>query len=179
MVARAEAMYRREARNQIKTVCAFAEPGNINALLRQSGFEGEIDLLSIDIDSFDYWLWRAVEAVAPRVVVIEYNGCFGNELSVTVPFERNFNRFKKHYSGYYMGASLEALRRLGEKKRYGLVGCDSNGINAFFVRSDLKVQGDLKFVSSPQAYHHFCGKPWRESTEEMMARMGSHALVPV
>src|SRR5262249_3566280 len=42
---------------------------NINALIGQGGFSREIDLLSIDIDSNDYWVWKAINAVDPRVVV--------------------------------------------------------------------------------------------------------------
>ena len=38
----------------------------------------------------------------------------------------------------YYGASLKALCRLGEQKGYAFVGCNSNGVNAFFVRRDRK-----------------------------------------
>ena len=37
------------------------------------GFFGEIDLLSLDVDGMDYWIWKAIEAVTPRVVVLEFN----------------------------------------------------------------------------------------------------------
>src|SRR5262245_64955269 len=45
---------------------------NINAILESAGVTGEIDILSIDIDGNDYWIWKAIDVVRPRVVIIEY-----------------------------------------------------------------------------------------------------------
>ncbi|MHC4591751.1 MAG: hypothetical protein ACYS8L_03535 [Planctomycetota bacterium] len=60
-----------------------------------------------------------------RVVVIEYNASLGPDLSLSVPYDAPFDRYKKHESGSYCGASLTALRRLGKAKGYALVGCES------------------------------------------------------
>jgi hypothetical protein len=106
---------------------------NINDLLKAAGFAGEVGLLSIDIDGNDYWVWHALTAVRPRVVAIEYNSTFGPERSVTVPYKRGFDRYREHASGFYHGASLAALAKLGAEKGYLLAGCDSRGANAFFV----------------------------------------------
>jgi hypothetical protein len=126
-------------------------PENINALVREAmGDSAELDLLSIDVDGNDYWIWAAVEGSPARVVVVEYNSTFGPERAVTVQFDREFDRNAKHPSGYYHGASLEALRRLGTSRGYQLVGCDSAGVNAFFVRADLA--GGLPVLSSSQAF---------------------------
>jgi hypothetical protein len=122
--------------SSLRVECADVEPDTINELLRRFGVEGELDLLSIDIDGNDYWVWEATEGVSPRVVVIEYNASFGRASSVTVPYRRGFDRYREHVSGYYHGASLGALARLAERKGYLLAGCDSRGTNAFFVRAD-------------------------------------------
>ena len=37
----------------------------------------------------------------------------------------------------YFGASLLALSKLGREKGYTLVGCDSMGVNSFFVDDEL------------------------------------------
>jgi len=124
---------------------------NVNKVLRDNGFNREIDLLSIDIDGNDYWMWKAMTAIDPRVVVIEYNSSFGPERSVTVKYDENFDRFNKHPSGFYHGASLAALTKLAHAKGYILVGCESSGANAFFVRKDL-ASGILPEVPVQQAY---------------------------
>lgn len=51
----------------------FIKKDNINQIFADNNFTGEIDLLSIDIDGNDYYVWEAIDIVSPRVVVIEYN----------------------------------------------------------------------------------------------------------
>jgi hypothetical protein len=110
---------------------------NIEQKIEELEIPESLDILSIDIDGNDYWIWKSINNINPRIVVIEYNASFGMRRSVTVPYEPDFNRFKKHKSGYYHGASLEALTKLGKEKGYSLICCDSNGVNAFFIRDDL------------------------------------------
>ena len=106
----------------------------VNAMLEKSGFTGEIDLLSIDIDGMDYWLWEAVSACSPRVVAIEYNWLFGAEHAVTIPYASEFDLSAIGNRGY-RGASLAALAHLGRTKGYRLVATER--VNAFFLRNDL------------------------------------------
>ena len=108
----------------------------VNDLLRQHGFTGEIDLLDIDVDGIDYWLWEAVEAVNPRVVVVEFNANFGFERAVTVPYAAAFERHQSGERRYY-GASLQAFEHLGARRGYRLVAIEPRGVNAFFVRNDI------------------------------------------
>ena len=114
---------------------------NINDLIRDSGCEGEIDLLSIDIDGNDYWIWEAITACSPRLVIIEYNSLFGPDRAVVVPYDPEFDRhrFVEAAEGghYYFGASLQALSRLAEQKGYRLVVTEPRGVNAFFLRNDV------------------------------------------
>jgi len=121
---------------------------NIDALIAEGGMGGEIDLLAIDIDYNDYWVWKAVTAVRPRVVVIEYNASLRPPLSLTVPYDP---QGRWDGSNFY-GASLEALVRLGHEKGYRIVGCSIAGVNAFFVRDDLA--GD-KFLEPATAAEHY------------------------
>lgn len=123
-------------RYNLKAHPAFVTRENINALITTQGIEGDIGLLSIDIDGNDYWVWEAVECVQPRIVVVEYNSLFGPEAKVTVPYDPGFERGRAHYSNLYWGASVAALAALGERKGYTLVGSNSAGNNAFFVRSE-------------------------------------------
>lgn len=50
---------------------------NVNEVIARNGFEGEIGLLSIDMDGVDYWIWDAIHCIEPRVVVVEYQGILG------------------------------------------------------------------------------------------------------
>jgi hypothetical protein len=122
--------------HQVKAARAFVTKDNINRLLRENGVSGEIGLLSIDIDGNDYWVWKAIDVISPVIVIVEYNYRFGSELAVTIPYDESFDREKAHPSRVYYGASLKALCELGRQKGYAFVGCNSNGINAFFVRRD-------------------------------------------
>ena len=113
---------------------------NINQILEEHQYQGDVDLLCIDIDGMDYWIWQAIDVIQPRVVVIEYQDILGPELSWTVPYSPDFN--VQHYevnktSNNYCGASLRAFAKLGQQKKYRLVGCNRGGWNAFFVKSDL------------------------------------------
>jgi hypothetical protein len=121
-------------------VHAWVTRDNVNALLRDRGFEGEIDLLVLDMDGVDYWIWEAIEAIAPRVVVTEYQDIIGPDLAITVPYSDNFNGFEFPSTDglpNYCGASLAALTKLGQKKGYRLVGRSGNGTDAIFIRADL------------------------------------------
>jgi len=109
-------------------------PGNIDRILEDHGLSGEIDLFSLDIDSYDYWVLEAMSASSPRVMVLEYNAHFGPELAVTVPADAPLAGGPKGYHG----ASLAALTRLAGRKGYRLLACDQSGTNAFYMRNDLR-----------------------------------------
>lgn len=125
-------------RHNLKAVQAFITRENINALLRDNGLTGEIGLLSIDVDGNDYWIWEAIDAVNPALVVVEYNARFGPERAVSVPYDASFVRSTAHHSMIYYGASLAAFVALGRRKGYDFIGANSAGNNAFFVRRDLR-----------------------------------------
>jgi hypothetical protein len=137
-------------RHDIHARTAFIDRDNINELIASAGFEGDIGLLSIDLDGNDYWVLEAIDAVAPRIIVAEYNSVFGAEAAVTVPYDPGFVRGQKHWSWLYWGASLAALTRLADEKSYALVGGNRAGNNAFFVRRD--VLGGISELSVEAAY---------------------------
>jgi len=133
---------------RLKVADCFVTAENINDLLRQGGVSGDIDLLSIDIDNNDYWVWKAIDAVKPRVVVIEYNATLRPPLSLVVPYDPA----QRWHGTNYFGASLEALVRLGRAKGYRIVGCSMSGANAFFVHEAFA--GD-HFLDPPTAEQHY------------------------
>ncbi len=121
-----------------KFVCASVTRENINAIIKDAGFEGHVDLLSIDIDGNDYWIWDAITVVEPRVVIIETHVEFGLN-NVVVPYDPNYVYPGKHPD--YHGASPIAMIKLGKKKGYRFVGANRLGHNHIFVKEDLA--GDL------------------------------------
>lgn len=137
--------------HDLTAVQSFIDTMNINSIIESYGFDGEIGLLSIDIDGNDYWVWEAITAVSPAIVVVEYNARFGCERRVTVPYAPDFNRFQAHYSGIYYGASLAALVSLAHRKEFAFVGCNSAGNNAFFVRSNL-LNSHIRSQSACEGY---------------------------
>ena len=132
----------------LRAVQAFVTRDNVNALLAQAGF-GSIGLLHIDVDGVDYWIWEAVEA-SPEIVVIEYNSVLGGDRAIVVPHDPAFRRLAAHPSGLYWGASLPALAHLARRRGYALVGSNSAGNNAYFVRRDRL--GTLAEVDPAAAY---------------------------
>ena len=112
---------------------AFITAENIESLFEAANVPNEFDLLSIDVDGNDYWVWKAIASYNPRVVVVEYNALFGPD----VRWAMRYNPAAIWNRTSYHGASLKSLEALGEEKGYRLVGCSFAGVNAFFVRHDL------------------------------------------
>ena len=117
---------------------------NINELFAKYDVPESFDLLSIDIDGNDYWVWQAIDdRYKPRVVIIEYNAHVPPDQSKAIAYDPHFRFSFTDYSG----GSLLAMARLGREKGYGLVHCESMGVNAFFVRKELLGEGDERTVA--------------------------------
>lgn len=134
----------------LSAVDTFVTRENINALIRENGFEGDTGLLHIDIDGNDYWIWKEISVIQPVIVIMEYNSVFGCEHPWTIPYTADFNRTKYHYSNLYFGSSLLSLCDLAAEKGYCFIGCNSNGNNAYFVRKD-RMNG-LKPLQAGEGY---------------------------
>jgi len=111
----------------------FITAENIEAIFKAGGAPNEPDMLSIDIDYNDYYVWEAITNFKPRMVVIEYNSTFRPDTRFVVPY----NASQTWDGSSFFGASLLALQQLADTKGYCLVGCSFAGTNAFFVRKDL------------------------------------------
>lgn len=132
----------------VEVVNSYVTVDNADALIGRLAGEEDLDLLSIDIDTIDYWIWDAVNSVKPRLVVIEYNATLPPFLRKTVAHNPEMVWDGSNFSG----ASLGALEALGRSKGYSLVGCSLAGVNAFFVRDDLVAD---KFCAPYTAANHY------------------------
>jgi hypothetical protein len=120
----------------LNATCAFITKDNICDLLESSGFAKDCGILSVDIDGVDYHVLEALSDWQPSLLITEFNAIFGSKSAVTVPYDPTFVRHAKHYSGLYWGASLAAFDHIAKLRGYALVGVNSTGSNAFFVRRD-------------------------------------------
>ena len=136
----------RQKKLRIGNVFVTAE--NAEDLFNELNIPKEPDLLSIDIDGNDYWVWKAIKNYKPRAVIIEYNALWRPDLEWVMKYnpKNEWNR------NSYFGAGLKSLELLGAQKGYKLVGCSFAGINAFFVREDLVKD---KFLTPFIAENHY------------------------
>ncbi len=136
------------SRKQLTVIKDFITAENIESLFARGEVPAEFDLLSIDIDRNDYYVWEAITHYKPRVVVIEYNSIFRPGDHFVVDYDANAMWDKTSNCG----ASLTAMEKLGLEKGYRLVGSSFAGLNAFFVRED--VMGD-HFTGPFTAENHY------------------------
>ena len=134
--------------SQLAVRCAFVTRETIQQHFDEAEVPSEPDLLSIDIDGNDYWVWEAIDRYSPRVVVMEYNPLWPPH----VCWIQKYDAQRSWDGTSYHGASLKSLELLGKRKGYSLVGCDLAGANSFFVRDDL-VQD--KFIAPFTAEEHY------------------------
>jgi hypothetical protein len=116
---------------------------NVNERITASGAQGEIDLLALDVDGMDYWIWDAISCIRPRVVVCETHNAIGAADALTVAYDPNFVIDTPDH----FGASLAAMTKLADAKGYRLIGTHRYGFNAFFVLKELA--GDLLPTVTP------------------------------
>lgn len=136
-------------RHHLDAVHAFITRENVDEVLARSGFARDLGILSIDLDGNDCYVLEAVTAFEPRILICEYNSVFGPTRKISVPYRPDFERTRAHSSNLYWGASLAALAFIAGRKGYSLVGSNSAGNNAFFVRNDLL--NDRLEVLTPEA----------------------------
>jgi hypothetical protein len=155
---------------QLIAINAFIDKNNINELIGERGnINGGIDLLSIDIDGNDYWVWESINCIKPRVVVIEYNAKFPPPYEWVMPYNQNhvWDGSDLH------GASLKALEVLGKRLGFQLVGTNMNGVNAFFVKEELTKDLFAKPATAENLYHSWHGRRFESSGHQTKTYIGN------
>jgi len=127
-----------------KFICSKVTKDNINNIIENAGYKGEVGLVSIDLDSFDYWIWNALEVIKPMVVIIEIDLKFGLEDIVLAYDEKSISN---------NGASAHAMAKLGKKKGYRHVGSNQYGHNMIFVHNDY-LSDTLKEIAVEDTLKH-------------------------
>ena len=162
---------------KVKTLQGWVWPGNIEILFEENGVPEDLDLLVIDIDSNDYYVWRAIHNFRPKVVIIEMNFVFPPPQLMVVDYHPMNYWDRTHYNG----ASIQSLYNLGKKKGYELVYQLSAGPNIVFVDKKYFDRFDIPnnspseiYVKYPDAFmnriEHRWGRdgvPWPKGKEKL------------
>lgn len=126
---------------------AFVAPegdNSLDVLLKTTPIPKDFELLSVDIDSYDYWIWKSLTNYSPKVVVIEIN-------SSIAPGKRHVQAMDEGEFGERgTGSSFTSMLELGQEKGYTLVAHTGNMI---FVHNDLvdKLGLSSNEISNPDA----------------------------
>jgi hypothetical protein len=139
-----------------KFIHAWVTRDNVNDLIEKNGFGGEIDLLSLDLDGVDYWIWETINVIEPRVLVFEYNDTIGPERALTVPYKEDFNSYENLVditTRNFFGASLPAFVKSAKQRGYRFVGCNRYGYNAFFIKNPLG-EKEIPEASVAESFKH-------------------------
>jgi hypothetical protein len=130
---------------RLHTLCAkvgFEGESKLDTLLAKTPIPRDFELLSIDIDSYDWEVWNAVERYQPKIVIVECNWAIPPGI------------YQTHNPPASIGASFTALVSLGKSKGYQLV-CHTG--NCFFIRNELvpKLNLDSELLASPERLFNY------------------------
>jgi hypothetical protein len=107
-----------------------ATPGNLAGLIR-GNVHDPIDVVSIDVDSFDHYLLEQVLKFRPRLIMIEINESMPDGVFFYLLYDPSF----RWSSGRFFGCSLDVAHFLAARSGYRLIQLDWN--IAFFARRDF------------------------------------------
>lgn len=115
-------------------------PDDLDSILDSISSPKNIDILSIDVDGMDYFIWESMKLYSPRLVIIEFNPTIPNDIIFVQPKDINVNQ----------GASLLAMIYLAKQKGYELI-C-ATVCNAFFIKKHFYRQFNIKNNSINSIY---------------------------
>jgi len=146
-------------------------PENVAALLRAHGVGRDFGVLSLDIDSYDYFVLDAIlSEFRPRLVVTEINEKIPPPIRFRVKFDPDF-RLSHHFFGY----SIQSLADLCAEHRYSIIELEYN--NAFLAPAETP---GLRPLDATEAYRRgYLERPDRREKFSSNADVESlHAMTP-
>jgi len=112
------------------------ENKNINEIIKKNNIKN-IDLLSIDVDGNDLSIWKGLEILNPKVVVIEFN--------LSIPFDVDF----EDKTAKNIGSSFLAIYNFAKDKNYDLIHVTS--CNLIFCDKKLN-SSEFKILNEKDVY---------------------------
>ena len=92
---------------------------NVNEIFKKYNVPENLDIVVIDVDGQDYWIWEKLE-YKPKIMVIEFNPQLSLEENKVMHYDPNHWTWRDTKCGY-TGASMGALIKLGKIKGYSCV----------------------------------------------------------
>jgi len=120
-------------------------PNFLDNLLTSTPLPQDFDLLSIDVDSFDYQIWKSFKQYKPKLVIIEINSSVDPN-----------NPDHIHQPEVYELTGFRPMLNLAKDKGYRFVLHTGNMI---FVREDLFDQLAIEYVDELENFRTY----WRQS----------------
>lgn len=162
-------------RSEVKVVDTYITAENIVQHFKAAGVPSEFDLLVVDIDGIDYYVWEKLAEYRPSVVAIEYNASFGPRKKFKIDYDPEF----VWQEDDYFGASFASLLELGKSKGYGLVHCGRFGDNMIFVKNEYlglfpEVSPEPQELFQPPQYKKF-GRSFNGKGHPLSPRTSSPA----
>lgn len=144
----------------LNRIVDFEPPNLLDEILHETDIPHDFDLLSIDIDGDDYFVWEALHEYTPKIVVIEMN-------VRNPPGLRQVNQQRSPFVWGVSGTSATSITELARAKGYALA--TITGCNAVFVRKEFLHIFHSREPSVVEAFT-FEGFTWSESNWEMRMR---------
>lgn len=152
-------------RKKINLHCEFVTEENINLLFKKYNVPQNLDILSIDIDSYDYYTWKGLTEFIPNIIIIEYNPGLPNNIPLVVDKNSQTN----HAQRGYFGANLLAYFLLAQEKGYKFV--TTVRWNAIFVKENLFHKLEIEEISKDDCINKFF-KPNKWWVNEVFIKRG-------
>ena len=114
---------------------------SLDDIIKRLGIDPCLGVLSIDVDSYDYHIWKHLDHVRPCLVIVEHNYLLDPEAEYYDPEDESF-----------MLCSTRALELVGKKKGYRLICCTAT--NSLFLRDDLYDEELFPNSDSQNVYHY-------------------------
>lgn len=140
--------------NDPEIIKEYVTPKNILPMLRYYEVPDRVDLLSIDIDSFDLDIMEKIVPVyEPRVICTEINGTLNPNKSIKLKYEPGYVWDKTNKYGYSYGAAVKFCERYD----YDIIFNHKNQ-NLFLV-SKISLAAtlgkyELPYIEAKQVFYH-------------------------
>ena len=132
--------------------------------------ENNIDIISIDIDSFDYSILEQIITLNPKIIIIELNENVPPGITYYAKYREDYD-YSIHGSYQLFGCSLDAVTELAKKYSYSLLKMEWN--NCVLINNKFSNLFNLP-LSNIEAYDS--GYYYRKNREKVFYWKGDEAI---